>query len=187
MRVSHHNRWIGAAVLLAGVLLAAILPAGIPAVAQTASGGICVAAFADENSDGLQDPDEVSLLPDVVFHLANAEGVVLATYRTDGQNEPHCFAGLSAGEYAITFNSARYLPTQAAAFNVSITEGQTQPVTQRFGAAIRPPSASGTTPPEFLEDPTVVRLAVSGIGAGLVVLVMLVLGAVIFRVRFGRG
>ncbi|HHS96507.1 MAG TPA: LysM peptidoglycan-binding domain-containing protein [Chloroflexi bacterium] len=64
------------------------------------AGSICVLAFHDRNGDGLRQEDTEELLPNALFSLSDAVGVV-GQYTTDGLNEPYCFAGLAAGTYTL--------------------------------------------------------------------------------------
>ncbi|HEY74651.1 MAG TPA: LysM peptidoglycan-binding domain-containing protein [Thermoflexia bacterium] len=72
-------------------------PAASP---TTATGSICVVAFHDRDGDGLWQKGTEELLPNAVFSLSDAVGLV-GQYTTDGLSEPYCFAGLAAGTYTV--------------------------------------------------------------------------------------
>ncbi len=72
-----------------------------PAASPTAeAGSICVSAFHDRNGDGFRQGEVEELLPNAVFSLRDAAGLV-GQYTTDGLSEPHCFDGLAAGTYTV--------------------------------------------------------------------------------------
>ena len=66
----------------------------------TDTGFACVAAFFDDDGNGKYDTGE-DFVPNVLFKLT-AQGVTLATYTSDGVNEPHCFANLPAIDYTVS-------------------------------------------------------------------------------------
>ena len=57
-------------------------------------------AYDDINADGVQDADE-ALRPAVAFTISDGQAVV-SNYVTDGESEPFCVEGLSAGSYRVT-------------------------------------------------------------------------------------
>ncbi len=65
------------------------------------TGSICVLAFHDRDGDTFRQPDTEEILPNAVFSLGDAAGL-LGQYTTDGLNEPYCFAGLAPGMYRVT-------------------------------------------------------------------------------------
>jgi LysM repeat protein len=54
------------------------------------TGSICVLAYHDRNGDTFRQPDAEELLPNAVFSLGDATGL-LGQYTTDGRSEPYCF------------------------------------------------------------------------------------------------
>lgn len=79
-------------------------PAATPTPEATptpASGEICVLAYHDRSGDGSRQADTEELLPNAVFSLSDATGIV-GQYTTDGVSEPYCFAGLRPGAYQLS-------------------------------------------------------------------------------------
>jgi LysM repeat protein len=102
-------------------------PAEAPdAVAAPAtSGAICVSAYHDRNSDGARDPSTEELLPNAGFTLSSESGVV-ASYTSDGENEPYCFAQLVPGTYMIQLSKPDgYNATTHDSWAVPLLEGTT--------------------------------------------------------------
>ncbi len=83
---------------------------------------VCLKAYDDLNADGVQDADE-ALRPAVAFTISDGQAVV-SNYVTDGESEPFCVEGLSAGSYRVTRS---VLPnevlTTAGDRAVSLSEG----------------------------------------------------------------
>jgi hypothetical protein len=80
------------------------LPPASPTPEATSTpetGSVCVLAFHDRNGDTIRQPETEELLPNAVFFLEDASGL-LGQYTTDGLNEPHCFTGLAPGNYQAT-------------------------------------------------------------------------------------
>ena len=65
------------------------------------SGQICVLTFHDRNGDTFRQPEAEELLPNAVFSVSGAGGLV-GQYTTDGISEPYCFSGLTAGSYRVS-------------------------------------------------------------------------------------
>jgi len=64
------------------------------------TGSVCVLAYHDRNGDAVRQPDTEELLPNAIFTLGDAVGLV-GQYTTDGLSEPHCFTGLAPGNYQV--------------------------------------------------------------------------------------
>jgi len=64
------------------------------------AGQVCVQAFHDRNGDGVRQVETEELLPNAVFSLSDATGLV-GQYTTDGISEPYCFPGLRPGAYQV--------------------------------------------------------------------------------------
>ncbi len=112
------------------------LPSPTPSTGQ-----ICVLVFNDLDANGVQGPGE-GLVSGATITVTDFFGSVLATYTTDGEHEPYCFARrFDPGTYAVvekdppgyestTFNQA-FVPVLA---NTAITVP--------FGDRIPPPCAA---------------------------------------------
>ncbi len=84
---------------------------------------VCVLAFHDRNGDTVRDPDNEELLPNAEFSLASSSGVV-ASYTSDGVNEPHCFTGLAPGSYRVIQQAPPgYEATGTSEQRVAVAEG----------------------------------------------------------------
>lgn len=137
------------------------------------TGEVCVLAFDDRNGDRLRDPGE-PLLPYAVFTLSDAQHV-LATYSTNGLNEPYCFTGLDPQVYFMSeMNPPGYESTTYDSWAVSLQNGAT--VNIEFGDRTEmEPTPTPTAPP----SPTPTRVALlSVVGnavysyAGIIVIVL---------------
>jgi len=94
------------------------------AVAAGAPGGLCVQAFNDRNGNGVYDGDE-ELVPSVKFTVMSGTDP-LATYTTDGVDEPHCFTGLAPRAYTVrTELPNNYVATTDEQVGVALASGQT--------------------------------------------------------------
>jgi len=127
-----------------------------PAASPTAeTGSICVLAFHDRNGDGFRQGEEEELLPNAVFSLRDAAGLV-GQYTTDGLSEPYCFDGLAAGTYTVAMEppvgyAASGPPTVMVALpgpiSVSVEMGARRSETAEEATAT-PASAVPTEEPE---------------------------------------
>lgn len=169
--------------LLLFVLLAMLAPA---ASAQEATGRLCVSAFHDANQDGLRAPLE-PLLAEVAVYLHNAQMIVINTYLTTGQGEPHCFDGLAPGDYSVTFGSGAHIATGQEAFTVTLSAGQIVPPQVEFGAVPADLGAAQTADVTPALDPMIVRLALSCLGSVVAMILMTAVSLIIYRVRYRRA
>jgi len=121
------------------------------AMAADVTSSICVSAFNDQNGDGLADPDE-GLLPDAVFTVSRPSGTV-ATYVSDGINEPYCFQELEADTYQISFSQpADYQATTITDWAIAVSDGASIPV--QFGAQFQAVPAAAQADAETVAAPT---------------------------------
>ncbi len=87
------------------------------------SGQVCVLAFHDRNGDGVRQPETEELLPNAVFSLSDATGLV-GQYTTDGISEPYCFPGLQPGAYQVAVQPpAGYGVNGPAQMALALTSG----------------------------------------------------------------
>jgi len=116
------------------------------------TGSICVVAFHDRNGDMVRQPDAEEMLPNAVFSLSDATGL-LGQYTTDGLSEPHCFTGLAPGAYQVTMQPPEgYVASGPSFMAVGLTGPMELPVVlgaQRGEAAEEPPEGETTA-----ESPT---------------------------------
>ncbi len=118
-----------------------------PVIATTNS--ICVSAFDDENGDGTPGATE-GLLADAVFTISRSSGTV-ATYVSDGLNEPYCFEELESDSYQIAFSQpGGYKLTTAGNWAIAVSGGSVVPV--QFGAQVEPVEIAAVQP-ETLAEP----------------------------------
>ncbi|MBM3135716.1 MAG: hypothetical protein FJZ89_10650 [Chloroflexi bacterium] len=120
-------------------------PTSTPTATLT-TGTIRILAFNDLNGNGQRDPGE-PLLPGAVFTLRDANDNLVATYTTDGVNEPHDFGGLAPGVYYLfERNPFGYCSTTPDAWGVAILAGSFVPID--FGDQLcGPPTATPTATP----------------------------------------
>ncbi len=110
---------------------AAVDPTPEPITVSDPVSAICVSAFNDDNGDGRRDDGE-GLLSDAVFTISHTGGTV-ATYVSDGINEPKCFEGLEPNTYQIAFSPpADHNMTTAGNWAVAVSGGDE--VNVEFGA-----------------------------------------------------
>lgn len=76
---------------------ASALPTPTPAISAS---GLCLLAFDDENGTGTYTGSE-ALVTGVQFDVKSSDGSSVATYTSDGQNEPHCLGNLPDGRYSV--------------------------------------------------------------------------------------
>ncbi len=183
------QRFLLMAFLLA--LLAGLAPVAMPAAsAQDPGGRICVLAFHDANVSGVRDPIE-PLIADVVVSIQTDQAVVIANYVTTGQTEPYCFSGLGPGTYAVHFVGGAVAPTGQSTFGVTLAAGQTLPAQVQFGAVPADAAATAaavtmtaTTSPSSSSETTTLRVIFALGGAGLVVVLFLALGMIVYWLRY---
>lgn len=124
---------------------------------------ICVSAFNDLNGDGRPDPGE-GLLADAAFTVSRTSNTV-ATYVSDGINEPHCFEELEADTYRITFSQpADYQLTTDGNWAIAVSDGAVIPI--QFGAQIDT-SLLADVQPELAAGPAIENAIGSGDADGL--------------------
>ena len=88
-----------------------------------ASSGLCVQAFDDLNKNLTREANE-PLVSGVVFEVKSLDGTTAATYTTDGKQEPHCFANLPDGRYAVNTQLPNNLvATTDSAWQMSLLAG----------------------------------------------------------------
>jgi hypothetical protein len=85
------------------------------------TGTLCVLVFEDHNGNGVQDPAD-GRLASALITVSNERGVV-EEYLTNGFDEPHCFWGLSPGQYFVSeVNPGGYRSTTHDDWAVSIVD-----------------------------------------------------------------
>jgi Mg-chelatase subunit ChlD len=105
------------------------------------TGDVCVLVYFDGNSNQVRDPGE-GLLAGALITVTNLSGVDIATYTTDGVNEPHCFT-LDEGTYEVwEQNPPGYTSTTPDRIGVTVLEDESIPV--EFGDWI--PTSLTATP-----------------------------------------
>lgn len=180
------NRLTGVAIVIL------VLLSTMAALAQ-GTGQICVRSFEDRNGNGTQDPGEPNLTRGVTADLQDGDGVIVASQLLE--NSPRasqgllCFQNLEPGQYTVNVAAADYMPTGASTYGTSIS-ASTIPDVFEFGAQLIVADAPAdevadedTITPE--EQRTVLqRVLLAGIGAAFVIGVMVILGSIIFFLRF---
>ena len=127
-----------AALLLVALILPGVASAG-SSRAEAVPGALCVLAFDDANGDGMQGDGE-GAVAGVVFAVRDSTHVV-ATYTTDGQNEPYCFQ-LLPGEYRVTVLDAPGRgATGAQSWQVSLSESTQSSIVYASHVGGRAPAA----------------------------------------------
>lgn len=163
--------------------------------AQTSSGQICVRAFEDRNSNGLEDQNEPRITRGLSATLANAQGVIIASTSMEespnASNGTLCFQRLEAGQYTVRIASADYSATTPTEFISAVSATGTQPLFV-YGAQLVvsdvPASVDSAVLSESEQRARLSRLIFSAIGAVVVIAAMAIVGAIIYLVAFrNRG
>jgi LysM repeat protein len=146
-------------------------------LAIASSSGLCVQAFDDLNANLLREADE-PLVSGVVFDVKSLDGMSAVNYTTDGQQEPHCFATLPDGRYAVNTQLPEdRVATTDSAWQMSLLAGTN--VNIMLGTQVNaPPTAAPTAEPTPI--PTVAAAAAaSSSGNGSASIALLGGGALI--------
>ncbi|NDJ75528.1 MAG: DUF5050 domain-containing protein [Chloroflexi bacterium] len=123
----------GAVLLGLALLLATtVFPGAAPAVAQDATGEICVSAFEDRNGDGSPQESEPPLAGVAV---TLAVGEVRVAQLTTGTEAEYCFQSLLPQSYTLTFTAPPgFAPTTTSTVTFALASGERN-VIAPFGAA----------------------------------------------------
>ncbi len=150
-------------------------PTATPMVVA-ANSGLCVQAFDDLNNNLTRENNE-PLVAGVVFDVKSVDGKTSAAYTTDGKQEPHCFADLPDGRYAVnTQLPADRVATTDSAWQLSLLTGTN--VSIILGTRVNaPPTAEPTQAPSPI--PTVDAAAAAGKGSSSAPIALLGGGALI--------
>lgn len=104
------------------VAVAAAAAAAADAPEERGPGKLCVRAYFDMNGNGARDDGEDSV-PNVAFSLSS-NSAVIASYTSDGVNEPHCFESLVFGNYvASAIAPPNYNPTSPLNDSIAVPAG----------------------------------------------------------------
>lgn len=137
-----------------------------------ATGTVCALLWNDGNGNGVRDAIE-GLLPGGQLTVVDiSTGAPVASYTTDGVNEPHCFEDLLAGQYTISSASpGGYNPTTNTSTPLEVSAGSTS--TLEFGAQ---PSAAVADQPDAPANTSSQALLTALLFAGGVVFLLLAAG-----------
>ncbi len=92
----------------------------------TGTGTICALVYEDLDGNQTRDYGE-SLLAGAVITLTDANRLPLYTYTTDGMHEPHCFPGLTPGDYyVLEKNPPNYSSTTGDTILLTLASGATR-------------------------------------------------------------
>lgn len=134
----------------------------------SAVGQVCVLMYTDTNGSGFRDGAEGLLAGGQVAVVEVATGQPVQRYVTDGQNEPHCFTDLAAGQYTVSAAAPTgYNSTTEVAMTLVVEAGTASSL--EFGAQ---PGGVVATPTNNDSD----RLTKALIGAAGVVFLLLAAG-----------
>ncbi len=168
------------------VAVLAVWIAAVPrAAAQTETGAICVATYADFNGNGIREEAEPPLAG-VNVNLSTG-GVIIASHVTAEGEDQHCFENLLSGAYTITFtDSPTHRATTANEGTFNLAPGQRLTITD-FGAVPIPlvdlpaPEVVVVEAADAADEPLdpSMRLLISGAAALLVMGFMLGVGAIL--------
>jgi len=112
-------------------------------MAIAATSGLCVQAFDDLNNNLTREANE-PLVSSVVFDVKSLDGTTAVNYTTDGKQEPHCFANLPDGRYAVNTQLPNHLvATTDSAWQMSLLAGTN--VNIMLGTQVNAPPTSVPT------------------------------------------
>lgn len=163
---------------------------GVVVSAQDVSAGqLCIRAYEDRNANSTFDAGEPFITKDVSVALANADGLIVKTALLEDSPRASqglvCFQQLEAGQYTAIVTSASFLPTTNTAFVAGISQTSVPQVFD-YGAQVYistlpvlTPSPSNTLSTNQVQV-LLQRIGVGAIGAGIVVVIMSVLGVVLY-------
>ncbi|MGB1286746.1 MAG: hypothetical protein ACPG7F_09460, partial [Aggregatilineales bacterium] len=166
------------------------------ALAQSATGQICIRAFEDRNANSTRDTGEPFLTRSVGASLADADNVIIQSLLLDDSVQASagtmCFQNLEPGDYTVNVISADYNATTAITFPTTVTETSI-PETVEYGGqsvlAVAPAASDeddSLLTNEALQRAALERIFLSAVGAGIVVGLMLFVGAILAFIFF-RG
>lgn len=163
--------------------------------AQEGGGQLWVNAFEDRDGDGTRDPNEPFITRGVSVDLLDADGVIIASALLD--DSPNASRGLigfqrlAPGTYTVVVTGADWTPTTPDSFTQTL-EANVMPTVLSYGAqrinAAPTPAAASSSPLGALAsvDSNVLRIALSLLGAIIVMGFLSVVGFVIYLVAFAR-
>lgn len=168
------------------------------AVAQNDGGQFWVQIYEDRNGNGVRDGGEPLLTRDVAVNLLDDEGVVIASALLD--ESPNATQGLigfqylTPGEYTVVITSPDYAATTEVSFTRTIETDTTPTVVEFGGQRLDAVGNTATNAPHglfglpiFLGERTqVARVALSLLGAIVVVGLMTALGLLVFSLTIRR-
>ncbi len=167
--------------LLAGLLL---LTAVTSLPAQDGGGQFCLRSFEDRNGNGTLDPGEPPLTAGVSADLRDADGLVVASGQLD--NSPLaaqgvvCFQFLQSGEYTLLVSDSLRQAGGGVIFTRRVEDGGA-PTLVDYAAPQQPPAPAASSTREANDQTQLLpRVVLSLLGALLVVVAMLALGALIW-------
>jgi len=132
-------RYSVARLALGALVTALALSAALPARAQTETGAICVATYADLNGNAIREETETPLAG-ITVNLSTG-GEVIATHVIAEGEAQYCFENLLTGAYTITFvDDPAFRSTTANEGTFNLDPGQRLTITD-YGAV----PASATT------------------------------------------
>jgi LysM repeat protein len=154
----------------------------LTATATPSTGALCVQAYFDNNGSGAKDETE-TLVPNVIINVTS-KGTAIASYTTDGKNEPYCIRNLGVGAYTVAATiSSAYLATTPLNDTVTVPGG----IAVQFSVGLRrvsdgnqvisitgTPQASGSS----AAPPNVLAILATIVGA------LIILGGIGFGVLF---
>ena len=183
-------RYSVARLALGALVTALALSAAFPARAQTETGAICVATYADLNGNAIREETETPLAG-ITVNLSTG-GEVIATHVMAEGEAQYCFENLLTGAYTITFvDDPAFRSTTANEGTFNLDPGQRLTITD-YGAIPlttaedQPAQTSATvleTTPDDEELQPTARLIISAIASIGVMIFMIGVGAIVLSMR----
>lgn len=159
--------------------------------AQQGGGQLWVNAFEDRDGDATRDPNEPFITRGITVDLLDANGVIVASALLD--DSPNASRGLvgfqrlDPGTYTVIVTGADWRATTGETFTQTLEEDVMPTVVwygaQRIAAA---PVAETPPPTAFMVNDEVLRLAISLLGAVIMMGGLSVIGCLIYLLVYAR-
>ncbi len=175
------------------IAIALILTFALFGAVQAQTGGqLWVQAYEDRNGNATQDVNEPRLTKGIAVDLLNADNIVIASALLD--NSPNAAQGLvgfqqlPAGQYTVVITGAELKATTADRFTTTVSDTGV-PNVVKYGAqriSLVPTSVAPTSGlaslTQVLPQGQVAQIAISAVGAVVIVFGMIVLGFLIYLI-----
>jgi hypothetical protein len=158
--------------------------------AQESRGQVCIRAYEDRNGNAAEDAGEPLMTRGLSITLADSQGVIINSLLLEDSLRKSvgmgCFQNLPTGQYTLSVASADFRLTTTTTFITSIADTDMPTVFDVGGQVIATqlPAAPRSGGNAELTPALLEPLFFAGIGATLVVLLMIIVGSLIYFLFF---